>query len=452
VIAVAKARRVRIYARPRAKRPLLVLDRRTRHGARRVFLVDWRRKRWTWPRNARVLLPLRPNGRRGWVRSRDVRFLLDPYHVTIGLDRHRLVVRRAGRVVLRSKVGVGRSLTPTPAGRYFVTELLRQPNPRGAYGPWAFGTSAYSDVLQSFGGGPGQIGLHGTNEPSLVGRDVSHGCLRVPNATIRRLRRMLPLGTPVSIVVNRFDGHAAYELVRRQVRMGPRPAGSRASRRLAAFLRGHVRGGRFQPVPGGLRNVIGVVPGRDPKRVVVVGAHYDTLEQPRFVGANDGASGVAVALQLARTIPPRTLRSTIVFAFFDGEEAPPGSSGPFEENGLRGSRVAAAALGNARAMVLLDMVGERRASVPREEGSNRKLWVRLRRAAQHVGARSTFPPRSRGRIIDDHTPFARRGIPAIDVIDLEYPCWHKPCDRLARISPQSLDRVGETVYELLRGL
>lgn len=450
VVAVARTKRVRIYARAGAKRPVATLSQKTRYGARRVFLVDWRRKRWTWPSTVRVFVPLRPNGRRGWVRAKDVRFLVNPYHVTVRLHDRRLVVWRRGRVVLRTKIAIGRAMTPTPAGKYYLTELLRQPNPRGAYGPFAFGTSAYSDVLQSFGGGPGQVGIHGTNRPRLIGTEVSHGCIRVPNRTIRRLARMLPLGTPVSIVVDRFDARAARKLAARQIRFGPRPAGSPAARRLAAFLRSELPNGRYQAVPGGLRNVIGVVRGRNPKRVVVVGAHYDTYARRGYVGANDNASGAAVVLQLAKTIAPRTLRPTVVFAFFDGEEAPPGKD--FRENGMRGSRVAAETFDNARAMILLDMVGERGLSVPRELGSNRKLWARLRQAAARVGARSTFPARTRGRILDDHVPFREKGIPAIDVIDFDFACWHKPCDRFGGISEQSLDRVGESVLELLRRL
>lgn len=450
VIAVANAKRVRIYARASAKRPVATLGRQTRHGARRVFLVDWRGKRWTWPRTVRVFVPLRPNGRRGWVRAKDVRFLVNPYHVTVRLHDRRIVVWRKGRVILRSRIAIGRALTPTPAGKYYLTELLRQPNPRGAYGPYAFGLSAYSDVLQSFGGGPGQVGIHGTNRPGLIGTEVSHGCIRVKNTVIRRLARMLPTGTPVSIVVDRFDGKAARELVRRQVRIGPRPAGSAESLRLAKFLRKEVPNGRFQEVPDGLRNVIGVVRGRNPKRFVVVGAHYDTYLKPGFVGANDGASGTAVVLQLAKTIKPRTLRPTVVFAFFDGEEALPGTN--FRETGMRGSKVAARVFKNARAMILLDMVGERGVSIPRELGSNRKLWVKLRQAAARVGARKTFPPTTRGRVLDDHVPFRELGIPAIDIIDFDFACWHKLCDRFRGVSEQSLDRVGETVFELLRRL
>ena len=93
----------------------------------------------------------------------------------------------------------GPSVLPTPTGTYFIVELLKQPNPHGVYGPYAFGLSAFSNVLTSFGGGPGQIGLHGTDDPSRLGTNVSHGCIRISNVGITKLARLLPLGTPVLI-------------------------------------------------------------------------------------------------------------------------------------------------------------------------------------------------------------------------------------------------------------
>jgi Zn-dependent M28 family amino/carboxypeptidase len=250
---------------------------------------------------------------------------------------------------------------------------------------------------------------------------------------------------------DRFDEDAAFAFLRRQVELGPRPAGSAASRRLAALLRARVPNGRYQAVPGGLRNVIGVVPGRNPRRVVVVGAHYDTKNLPRFVGANDGASGTAVVLQLARTIKPRTIAPTLVFVFFDGEEAARDDI-PFDQAGLRGSRVAAAVYRNAEAMILLDMVGDRSLEIPRELNSNRALWARLRTASKRAGYGHVFPPIANGAILDDHIPFVRAGVPAIDVIDFTFPCWHRTCDDLSRVSRRSLDAVGETMVALLRSL
>ena len=105
--------------------------------------------------------------------------------------------------------------------------------------------------------------------------------------------------------VNRFNATGAYGSVRRQVELGPRPAGSAASRRLAERIRRALPRGRFEAVPGGLRNVVGTVPGSTRARTVVVGAHYDTKDLPGFVGANDGAAGTAILTQLARTVKPR---------------------------------------------------------------------------------------------------------------------------------------------------
>jgi glutaminyl-peptide cyclotransferase len=252
--------------------------------------------------------------------------------------------------------------------------------------------------------------------------------------------------------VNRFDSGAAFRLLRRQVALGPRPAGSPASRRLARALRRRLPGGRYQRVPGGLRNVIGVVPGRS-RRYVVVGAHYDTKDIPGFMGANDGASGTAVAVQLARTVRPRRLRPTVVFILFDGEESPADApDSDFERRGLRGSKVAAPRYRRAEAMILLDFVGEKGLRIPRESLSNRRLWRKLRAAARRVGAGRVFPPRTQGAILDDHLPFLRRAVPAIDLIDFQFACFHRSCDDLTVVSRRSLDAVGETVYELLSTL
>ena len=252
--------------------------------------------------------------------------------------------------------------------------------------------------------------------------------------------------------VDRFDSRAAWRLLKEQVELGPRPAGSRASRRLARRLRWALPRGRFQRVPGGLRNVVGTVPGRS-RRYVVVGAHYDTKDIPGFVGANDGASGTAVVTQLARTLRPRRLRRTVVFVLFDGEESPAGTpDAEFEARGLRGSRVAARRYRRAQAMVLLDFVGERGLRLPREGSSDPGLWRRLRRAARRVGAGRVFPARSTGTVLDDHTPFLRQGVPSVDLIDFDFRCFHRRCDDLSVVSERSLDAVGESVLRLLATL
>src|SRR4051812_11679181 len=113
---------------------------------------------------------------------------------------------------MTAKVGLGTSTTPTPGGVFFTEELLRPTDPGGAYGPYAYGLSGYSRVLNEFMGGDGQLGIHGTNDPSSLGRSVSHGCIRVSNATITTLAKMLPIGVPVQIVRwpgRRSGGHSA---------------------------------------------------------------------------------------------------------------------------------------------------------------------------------------------------------------------------------------------------
>jgi len=146
-----------------------------------------------------VSLAGRPNGRTGWVSAGDVNLAVSSWHLVVELGRHRLSLFQGPVLLGTYPVGVGAAVTPTPTGTYYLTDLLRPPKPDGAYGPYAFGLSAYSTVLTSFGGGPGQIGLHGTDDPTSVGRTVSHGCLRITNALITQLAYELPLGTPVVI-------------------------------------------------------------------------------------------------------------------------------------------------------------------------------------------------------------------------------------------------------------
>jgi peptidase M28-like protein len=260
-------------------------------------------------------------------------------------------------------------------------------------------------------------------------------------------------GGNASAKTNRFDGRAAFALVKTQLSYGPRPAGSAQSRKLAEKLRGLLPNGRFQPVPGGLRNVVGTVPGRDPSRTVIVGAHYDTKDMPGFLGANDGAGGTAAVVQLARQLKPHTIGPTVQFVLFDGEESPRGvPDSQFLTYGLRGSKVAAKAFTHAQAMILLDFVADRNLSLPREASSDPGLWQRLRSAAGKAGVGAYFPPQTGIGIEDDHTPFERAGIPSIDLIDWDFPCYHKTCDNLSAVSEKSLDASGEAVASLLSTL
>lgn len=259
--------------------------------------------------------------------------------------------------------------------------------------------------------------------------------------------------------VDRFDAGAAYALVEKQVDYGQRPAGSPQLRRLALELRRAMPDARFEAIPGEprLRNVVSVLSGREPG--IVVGAHYDTLVKPRgFVGANNGAAGSAVVIQSARAlsgmpVDPRARK--VSFVLFDGEEPAAGlpeESPDFYSEGLRGSRAYVDAHhGETSSMVLLDYVGNKGLRLPREASSTEELWTRLLGAAEAVGAQRFFSNETGPEIVDDHTPFLRAGVPAIDLIDWSYP-GHSLADGLDKISRQSLDGVGETVVRLVEEL
>ena len=150
------------------------------------------------PRWLRVQLPQRPNGVTGWVRARDVQLVRVSTRIDVDVSARLLVLRRNGRVLLRTRAAVGASSTPTPLGRFYVNQRLLPFDPNGAYGPAALGVSAFSPVLKTWAQG-GPIGIHGTNEPWSIGKPVSNGCVRVPNAVMRRLFRLVPAGTPVFI-------------------------------------------------------------------------------------------------------------------------------------------------------------------------------------------------------------------------------------------------------------
>jgi hypothetical protein len=254
---------------------------------------------------------------------------------------------------------------------------------------------------------------------------------------------------------DRFDSARTWRHLERQVAIGPRPAGSPEAAKLAAYIRKRLPRGHYEAVPGhpGLRNVVGRIPGKKP--AVVLAAHYDTKDLPGFVGANDGAGGTAAVLEISRALRkldrPRGAPE-VRFVFFDGEEATDDSQ-PFEATALRGSKAYAERhRDEIRALVLLDFVAEKgEMRIPREAGSDPALWKRLRAAAKRAGSAEAFPPLLVGEITDDHTPFMRRGIPAIDLIDFTFPCWHKTCDDLSAVSERSLDLSGEAVLEMFRG-
>ncbi len=147
-----------------------------------------------------VQLPIEPNGTTGWILRSDVELFDNPYRIEIDRATYSLKVFERNELWLETLIAVGNGATPTPVGEFYLLELLAPPQANGPYGPYAFGLSGFSEVLSSFGGADvAIIGIHGTNDPSSLGTEVSHGCIRLENAVIERLASTLPLGTPVSI-------------------------------------------------------------------------------------------------------------------------------------------------------------------------------------------------------------------------------------------------------------
>lgn len=245
-------------------------------------------------------------------------------------------------------------------------------------------------------------------------------------------------------------------LVKDQVDVGPRPAGSPQLRRLADQLRPMLPNGTFEPFPSKgpqrpLRNILGDIPGHAP--AILIGAHYDTQYRPKgFVGANDSAAGTAALIELARTLPSELPAGhpEIRFVLFDGEEAPPGCSDrDFQYCALRGSRAYAAAHpGQLGEMILLDYIANRGAQFPRETNSSSELWAQLRDAAGQVGTEDLFPDTTQTPIIDDHIPFLEGAVPSIDLIDWSYPYKNGTEDTLDKLDPAVLGAVGKTVAQL----
>jgi lipoprotein-anchoring transpeptidase ErfK/SrfK len=194
LIAEAVVGEVTVHAAP-GEDVTHILAHPTAVGAPLTFLVDEVADGWL-----RVLLPVRPNGSTGWVRAADVTLARTPFRLEVSLGAFELTVHEGGDVRLVAPIGLGTDETPTPHGRYFVTELLQPPDPDGPYGPYAFGLSGFSEVHRDFAGGEGVIGVHGTDDPGSIGRRASNGCIRVHNEVVAELATFLPLGTPVEIL------------------------------------------------------------------------------------------------------------------------------------------------------------------------------------------------------------------------------------------------------------
>ncbi len=268
-------------------------------------------------------------------------------------------------------------------------------------------------------------------------------------------------GDPETSTQDGFNADRAFADLRAQVEIGPRPAGSRGAREAVALIQSRLEqaGVGEAVVQQPYANVLATIPGSE-AGAVVIGAHYDTKNQiPGFVGANDGASGVAVLLELARSLPRPLPGPAVQLAFFDAEEAR--GDRPFAQDGARGSRQyveyassggdqGSLPLDEIRAMVLFDLVGDCDLEIPLEAQSDPALYALFAAASEAVsGSPAPFEGTSTA-VSDDHVPFLEAGVPALDLIDFEFgpgpspgAYWHTPQDTLDKVCPESLDAVGE---------
>ena len=260
----------------------------------------------------------------------------------------------------------------------------------------------------------------------------------------------------------RFDGTAALRHVERLVAIGPRPAGSPAGAQARAYIIAELKkakvDARVRPfdadTPHGrlaMANVVGVIPGRRPD-VIMVAGHYDTkvFREFPFVGANDGGSSTGFLLELARVLARRPRgEMTYWVTFFDGEEAREQWTAT---DSLYGSRQLAAELQKSqqlpRALVVVDMIGDRDLNIRREALSTPALTDMLWASARRLGHQHHFLS-STLSVEDDHAPFLRLGVPAALLIDFDFPPWHTAGDTLDKISAQSLQVTADVVLDAL---
>ena len=169
----------------------------TQFGGDRVFLVL---DHHSDPDFVKVSLPLKPNGQEGWIPRAEVVITEVEHRAVVDLTDHSLTVWAGDEVIVQTKAVTGKASTPTPVGRFFVRDIIAHSNPAGAYGPFIVALSAFSEVLDTFGGGLPAVAIHGTNRPGLIGQEHSNGCIRIPNDLVTILAATVPLGTPVTVV------------------------------------------------------------------------------------------------------------------------------------------------------------------------------------------------------------------------------------------------------------
>jgi len=253
-----------------------------------------------------------------------------------------------------------------------------------------------------------------------------------------------------------FDGDAAFASAEQQMHFGARVPGSEAHVQTGEWIAAQLESTgwsveieSFDYRGVALRNIVGRS-GDSAAGPILLGAHYDTrpkadrdLVNPSapVPGANDGASGVAVLLELARTLPAQLSGQEVWLVFFDGED----SGGLDGWDWSAGSAAFAASLQETpQAVVVVDMVGDSDLRLPREGNSDPWLAGQIWSVARQQGA-TAFSDDVGPSIVDDHIPFLNLVIPAVDIIDIDYPYWHTTADTLDKISPASLEQVGRVL-------
>jgi Zn-dependent M28 family amino/carboxypeptidase len=260
-----------------------------------------------------------------------------------------------------------------------------------------------------------------------------------------------------------FDSSKAWEHLRQQVSIGPRPSGSPGNVKNRDYIKAQMAAlgiktteqafdGATPLGPVMMANIIATIPGQRPDRIVLA-SHFDTklFRDIRFVGASDGASSTAALIELARVVKARgQLPFTIELLFLDGEEAVVEWQGNDNTYGSRHYVDAgrkAGTLKSVRAFILLDMIGDRNLTIRRESNSTRWLTDIVWSTAKKLGHRAFMDEET--TVEDDHIPFVKAGVPSLDIIDLDYPQWHTAQDTLDAVAARSLQVVGETVLAAL---
>lgn len=264
-----------------------------------------------------------------------------------------------------------------------------------------------------------------------------------------------------------FEGARAMVHAEEQVALGPRITGRPASFTFRKNLREHLTLNgwsifehEFEAGDGATgRNVV-AFQGTGP--TVILGAHYDTriwadedpdpsLRRLPVTGANDAASGTAVLMELARVLDVEATAHTVCLVFFDAEDNGniPGWSWIMGSSAFAADRAELQACGDPRAVVIVDMVGDRQQEFYLEQTGNVALNDAIWSVAEDLGYAAWFRRVPGYHMIDDHTPFLRAGIPAITVIDFDYPYWHTTADTLDKIDADSLQRVGRVMQTWL---